>query len=188
MVDQFRQPCQLSQTLVSLNCAIAMAEYEGDLSNDRAKRMLSRATTACDMAMEQERKRRRCNQPQAQRARVALGLWSPLGHGRTYKLALSFVLHLVLEEQRQIRQWYCSDMRQYAQSHVLLLCYKPMPAMWRFLRKKRHIARPPGRDTILGAPPGRATWARHMVVPHGRATWAAQVARRVFRHLALSVS
>ena len=34
----------------------------------------------------------------------------------------------------------------------------------------------------MGGPPGR-----HMVVPHGRATWAAQVARRVFRHLALSV-
>ena len=71
----FRGQSQLliddSQTLVALNCAIAMAEYEGDLSNERAKRMLSRATAACDMAMEQDRKRRRCNQPQAQRARVA---------------------------------------------------------------------------------------------------------------------
>ena len=71
----FRGQSQLliddSQTLVSLNCAIAMAEYEGDLSNDRAKRMLSRATAACDMAMEQDRKRRRYNQPQTQRARVA---------------------------------------------------------------------------------------------------------------------
>jgi hypothetical protein len=45
--------------LVTLNCAIAMAEFEGDLRNERAKRMLSRATAACDMAMDQARKRPR---------------------------------------------------------------------------------------------------------------------------------
>jgi predicted RNA polymerase sigma factor len=45
--------------LVTLNCAIALAEYEGDLSNERAKRMLSRATAACDMSMDQARKRPR---------------------------------------------------------------------------------------------------------------------------------
>jgi hypothetical protein len=73
----FRGQSQLliddSQTLVALNCAIAMAEYEGDLSNERAKRMLSRATAACDMAMDQARKRPRLNRPQAGARRVS---WS----------------------------------------------------------------------------------------------------------------
>jgi chemotaxis protein histidine kinase CheA len=59
--------------LVNLNCAIALAEFEGDLSNERAKRMLSRATAACDMAMDQARKRPRLNRPQAGGRRVA---WS----------------------------------------------------------------------------------------------------------------
>jgi hypothetical protein len=59
--------------LVTLNCAIALAEYEGDLSNERAKRMLSRATAACDMAMDQARKRPRLNRPQAGARRVS---WS----------------------------------------------------------------------------------------------------------------
>jgi hypothetical protein len=54
--------------LVTLNCAIAMAEFEGDLSNER---MLSRATAACDMAMDQARKRPRLNRPQAGGRRVA---------------------------------------------------------------------------------------------------------------------
>ena len=71
----FRGQSQLliddSQTLVALNCAIAMAEYEGDLSNERAKRMLSRATAACDMAMDQAHKRRRLNRPQVGACRVA---------------------------------------------------------------------------------------------------------------------
>ena len=57
--------------LVNLNCAIALAEFEGDLSNERAKRMLSRATAACDMAMDQARKRPRLNRPQAGGRRVA---------------------------------------------------------------------------------------------------------------------
>jgi hypothetical protein len=58
----FRAQYQLlvdDSALVTLNCAIALAEYEGDLGNERAKRMLSRATAACDMAMEQARKRQR---------------------------------------------------------------------------------------------------------------------------------
>ena len=40
-------------------------------SNERAKRMLSRATAACDMAMDQARKRPRLNRPQAGARRVA---------------------------------------------------------------------------------------------------------------------
>jgi hypothetical protein len=62
-----------NSALVTLNCAIAMAEFEGDLCNERAKRMLSRATAACDMAMDQARKRPRLNRPQAGGRRVA---WS----------------------------------------------------------------------------------------------------------------
>ena len=50
--------------------------------------------------------------------------------------------------------------------------------MWRFLRKKRHIA----------TPHGRPIWRPHVGSLHGRATWAAQVASRVFRVRALVVS
>ena len=45
----------------------------------------------------------------------------------------------------------------------------PSAAMWRVLRKKRHIVTPHGRHI----------WDPHMVVPHGWATWVAQVARRM---------
>ena len=42
---------------------------------------------------------------------------------------------------------------------------KVVSAMWRFLRKKRHIA----------TPHGRPIWGPHVGSPHGRATSAAQV-------------